>query len=64
MNPKEHEHVGKRASYVPRMLDDDVPTVGIIKMYCPRGDIFEMDMVALGNLDHWVPAHECTILED
>jgi hypothetical protein len=54
--------VGDVVTYKPSLISEDQQvTAAVVEMVELRGTIFKMDMVALKNVDHWVPAHECQV---
>ncbi len=56
--------VGDTVKYTPVMMkDDDKPAKGVIHMYAPAGDIFKMDMLCINTVEHWIPAHECKLIQ-
>ena len=56
--------VGDKISYKPVIMTEDEPAEGVIKMYEPRGFMFKMDMLAIDEVGHWIPSHECVVLEE
>lgn len=57
--------VGDCVQYTPVILKDrDTPTEGVITKVEPAGSLFLMDMVVIDTVEHWIPAHECRLVED
>jgi hypothetical protein len=57
--------VGDYVQYTPRLMSDtDTPILGKIMVFEPRGRIFNVDMVVIDTVDHWIPAHETQILSE
>ena len=59
--PPSHQiRVGDTIAYVPTKIPEDKPTKGIVDKYEPRGNIFNQDMLSITNVPHWIPASDCT----
>jgi hypothetical protein len=57
--------VGDYVQYRPRLMSDtDMPTIGKIMALEPKGMLFNVDMVVIDTVDHWIPAHETQILPE
>lgn len=52
----------KYAIYQPRAIKTDFPAEGVIRMYEPAGEIFNQPMLVIDEIPHWIPAHDCQIL--
>lgn len=51
--------VGDRIRYVPSMIQTDVEAEGVVVMVEPAGATFRMDMIAIDEVEHWIPARDC-----
>jgi hypothetical protein len=63
MEMKDHPNIGKYVKYYPQTIKEDKPAEGIIKMFEPAGNIFNQPMLAIDEVEHWIPASECKIIE-
>lgn len=60
LSMKNHEYVGRRINYRPvKITEDNAIDNAEIKMFEPRGEIFNQPMVAIDEIPHWIPFSDC-----
>jgi hypothetical protein len=45
------------------MINTDHESQGKVEQVEPAGKLFKMDMIGINTVEHWIPAHECELVE-
>lgn len=55
-------NVGDQIDYTPRAIASDNPVQNCtVRIFEPRGSIFNQPMVSIDEVPYWIPAYDCTL---